>query len=109
MTVRYWLLRQMFLIVLDNAVKFSTPHSSVTVTLRPGSVSVRDTGVGIAPADVPLVFDRFHKARTEENRQGSGLGLAIARQIALRHHMSITLQSEPGKGTEVGFDWTAQR
>ena len=105
----YGRLRQMFLIVLDNAVKFSTPHSSVTVTLRPGSVSVRDTGVGIAPADVPLVFDRFHKARTEENRQGSGLGLAIARQIALRHHMSITLQSEPGKGTEVGFDWTAQR
>jgi signal transduction histidine kinase len=101
----YGRLRQMFLIILDNAVKFSPQGSTVTVTLTPNAVSIRDEGRGIAPEELPLIFERFHKARTEDNRQGSGLGLAIARQIAQRHGMRVTVQSELGRGTEFRFAW----
>ncbi|MDD3213278.1 MAG: ATP-binding protein [Eubacteriales bacterium] len=106
LTGDYGRLRQMFMIVLHNAVKFSPENGEVTVTLAPGSVSVRDEGVGIAPEDLPLIFDRFHKARTEENRQGSGLGLAIAKQIAERHGMRIEVESEPGHGATFRFVWS---
>ena len=51
--------------------------------------------------DVPHAFDRFYKARNEQNKSGSGLGLAIAKQIALRHDMELTLESELGKGTVI--------
>ncbi len=101
----YGRLRQMFLIVLDNAVKFSPEDSTVTVTLTPETVSIRDEGPGIAPEELPLIFDRFHKARTEENRQGSGLGLAIAKQIAERHGMRVEAESEVGKGATFTFRW----
>lgn len=101
----YGRLRQMFLIVLDNAVKFSPEGSAIHVTLTPGSVTIRDEGPGIAPEELPLIFDRFHKARVEQNLQGSGLGLAIAREIATRHHMRIAVESEPGHGATFRFLW----
>ena len=101
----YGRLRQMFLIVLDNAIKFSPVGSAVTVTLTQRSVTVRDEGPGIAPQELPLIFDRFHKAQTSENKGGSGLGLAIARQIATRHGMTLTAQSEIGHGASFCFQW----
>lgn len=103
----YGRLRQMFLIVLDNAVKFSPKKSAVTVTLTPEGATVQDEGPGIPPEELPLIFDRFHKAHTEGNGQGSGLGLAIARQIAVRHGVDITVTSEPGHGATFHFSWPA--
>jgi len=101
----YGRLRQMFLIVLDNAVKFSPNGGTITVTLAPGRVTVRDEGPGIPPEEIGLIFDRFHKARTEASNGGSGLGLAIAKQIAARHDIRISVQSEPGHGAAFRFEW----
>ena len=68
---------------------------------------MRDTGIGIAPGDLPHIFDRFWRAdparsRTGE-RPGTGLGLAITKWIAEAHGGSITVQSRPGRGTVFRF------
>jgi signal transduction histidine kinase len=89
----YGRLRQMFLIVLDNAVKFSPEGSTVTVTLQGRTVRIRDRGPGIAKEDLPYLFDRFYKVKSEDNKTGSGLGLAIAKQIAERHQIGVTVRS----------------
>ncbi len=96
----YGRLRQMLLVILDNAIKFSPPESEVDVTLADRLVTIRDRGAGIAPADLPHIFDRFYRARTAENREGTGLGLAIAKQIADRHQLNIAVSSVLGEGTE---------
>ncbi len=98
----YGRLRQMFLIVLDNAVKFSPSGGHVVVTLKDRAVSISDNGPGIPPEDIPHIFERFYKAKSEENRNGSGLGLAIARQIADRHGMTIDIDSSTN-GTTFRF------
>jgi signal transduction histidine kinase len=62
-----------------------------------------DTGEGIAPADLPFIFDRFWRAdqaRTQSSSAGSGLGLAIARQLIQAHGGTIQVESAPGQGTE---------
>ena len=103
LTGDYGRLRQMFLIVLDNAVKFSGEGGAIEVALTRTAVTVRDHGTGIAPDLLPFIFDRFRKTPSEENRQGSGLGLAIAQQIARRHGMEITVESTVGEGTAFMF------
>ena len=101
----YGRLRQMFLIVLDNAVKYSPANTAVTVTLSPTGVSVQDEGPGIAPEELPLLFDRFRRARATAHREGSGLGLAIAQQIAQRHGIRMSVASKPACGSTFRFDW----
>lgn len=95
----YGRLRQMFLIILDNAIKFSPPGSMVTITLKNGAVTISDKGKGISSEDLPYIFDRFYRARTEDNKLGSGLGLAIAKQIADRHGILVSVKSEMNAGT----------
>lgn len=90
--------RQLFLIVLDNAIKFSGENEAgfvipVKVILKEGSVSITNYGSEIAHADLPFVFDRFFKSHSEENKQGTGLGLAIAKQIASRHGIGVKVMS----------------
>lgn len=101
----YGRLRQMFLIVLSNAVKFSPEGSPVRVEIsgEEGTVTVADQGSGIAAKDLDHIFDRFYRQRSEENKSGSGLGLSIAKQIADRHQIRIDIQSEEGAGTTVTF------
>jgi signal transduction histidine kinase len=99
----YGRLRQMFMIVLDNAVKFSPQDQAVIIVQRDNTVWIRDHGTGIPDEDLPHIFERFYKAQSEENKSGTGLGLAIARQIAERHQVKITVSSRPDEGTEFMF------
>jgi heavy metal sensor kinase len=100
-------IRQLILNLVENAVKY-TPHGGtvrVQLAASDGRVqlSVADTGIGIAPGDLPHVFDRFWRADTARtrtgDRSGTGLGLAICKWIAEAHGGSIDVQSRPGRGT----------
>ena len=99
----YGRLRQMFMIILDNAVKFSPAGGRVAISLENKTVTVSDEGKGIAPEDLPYIFDRFYKVKSEENKSGTGLGLAIAKQIADRHRIGLSVKSISGKGTLFRF------
>lgn len=100
-------LKQLLLILLDNAIKYTPPEGRVALALRRNAtsaeVTVRDTGVGIAPQDLAHVFDRFYRADPARARDpgGTGLGLPIARWIAEEHGGRIELSSTPGEGTVV--------
>lgn len=97
----YGRLRQMLMIFLHNSIKFSPEKSSIEVQLSGNKLMLIDHGCGMKAEDVPHAFDRFYKARNEQNKSGSGLGLAIAKQIALRHEMELELASEEGVGTTI--------
>ncbi len=103
----YGRLRQMFMIILDNAVKFSPPNNKVSVKMYYKEdnciVSISDCGRGILPKDIPYIFDRFYKERSEQNKSGSGLGLSIAKQIAERHNIIIKCESKPNYYTTFSF------
>lgn len=98
-------IKQLFLILLDNAIKYTPPPGSVSVSLRRDTTAavfaVRDTGIGIAATDLPRVFERFFRADRARSRDpgGTGLGLAIARWIATEHGGTVELASVPGRGT----------
>ncbi|SDK33382.1 sensor histidine kinase [Nonomuraea jiangxiensis] len=80
--------------LVDNAIKWSPPGGEVVVRVTPpGTLSVTDQGPGIAPQDLPFVFDRFYRADAARALPGSGLGLAIVRQIAEAH--GGTVRAEP--------------
>jgi two-component system OmpR family sensor kinase len=100
-------IRELMLNLVTNAIKYTPAGGLVGLSLTEldGAVTltVSDTGVGIAPGDLPHIFDRFWRAdparsRTGE-RAGTGLGLAITKWIAEAHGGSITVQSRPGRGT----------
>ena len=92
--------------LLDNAVKWSEPGSSVEVHVAAGAVSVRDHGPGIADEDLPHVFDRFYRAPSARGLPGSGLGLAIVRQVAESHGGSVSARRADGGGTVVTLQLT---
>jgi signal transduction histidine kinase len=100
------LVRQLIMIVLDNAVKFTDAGGQVHVRVSMhGGVPtfvVEDTGVGIRQEEVSRVFQRFFRGDTARSRtDGAGLGLSIAGWIAREHGAEISLTSEAGKGTQV--------
>jgi signal transduction histidine kinase len=99
-------LKQLLLILLDNAFKFTPPDGLITLTglHRDGwwGIEVADTGPGIAPKDLERIFDRFYQAGNRASG-GSGLGLAIARWIATEHGGRIEVTSEVGKGSRFTF------
>ncbi|MGI9071784.1 MAG: sensor histidine kinase [Bryobacteraceae bacterium] len=98
-------LRRALLILIDNAVKYTPQGGSVRVDVGRNDgfarVSVSDTGIGIEPADLPHIFDRFWRADKARSRAhgGAGLGLSIAKWIAETHAGSVTVESELGKGS----------
>jgi signal transduction histidine kinase len=100
--------------LVHNAIKFTPPGGSITVEAGPGKTGrvllrCRDTGVGIAPADVTRIFERFWKADSSRQRdgEGSGLGLAIVRHVVEAHGGRVEVVSEPRHGTEFTVDLPA--
>ncbi len=98
-------LKQLVLILIDNALKYTPAGGRVTLGLRrhdaTAEILVCDSGVGIAQDDLGHVFERFYRADPARGRDpgGTGLGLPIARWIARQHGGDVTLESEPGQGT----------
>lgn len=84
--------------LVDNAVKWSAESKPVEVTVRDGTVIVRDHGPGIDPADLPHIFDRFYRAPAARTLPGSGLGLAIVRQVAEAYGGAVTAEPASGGG-----------
>jgi signal transduction histidine kinase len=96
-------IRQMLVIVLDNAVKFSHENGTVTITLKDKTLTIQDNGIGISEEFLPHIFDKFYKERSEKNKTGTGLGLVIAKQIAERHNIEIEVKSIEKSGTTFIF------
>ena len=99
-------LRQLFLNMVTNAIKYTAAGGAVDLSLelRDGVAvfTVKDTGIGIAGADLPFIFDRFwrvDRARSRGERAGVGLGLAISQWIAHAHGGSISVSSRMGRGS----------
>jgi heavy metal sensor kinase len=98
-------LRQLFLNLIDNAIKYTPEGGTVTIGVgRQNGMAVfhvRDTGMGIPPEEQGKIFDRFYRVDKARSRAigGTGLGLSIARWIAQLHRGSIDVVSEPGKGS----------
>jgi len=84
--------------LVDNAAKFSEAPGAVEVTVRNGSVQVRDHGPGVALTDQPHVFDRFYRSADARSKAGSGLGLAIVDQIARNHGGAVRVENAEDGG-----------
>ncbi len=97
---------ELFVILMDNAVKYGTDNTAVTVTaLRSDEefvISITDKGMGIAAKDLPHIFDRFYRADQSRNKSktsGYGLGLSVAQAIVKSHNGKISASSKPSEGT----------
>lgn len=101
----YGRIRQMIMIVLDNAVKFSAQKETVEIMLNKDRLCIIDHGEGIPKEDLAYIFERFYKSRSEQNKAGTGLGLAIAKNIADRHDIQLLANSVEGEGATFTFVW----
>jgi two-component system, OmpR family, sensor kinase len=108
-------LRQVLLILLDNAIKYTPTGGKVRIAVRQqggrAAISVTDTGIGIDPEDQPHIFERFYRSDKARDRDqaGSGLGLAIAKWIVEAHGGEIVTTSQPGRGSTFTLLLPAQR
>jgi two-component system sensor histidine kinase MprB len=101
------MLERAVLNVLDNAAKWSPPGGAGEVALTRGErwyLDIRDHGPGIAPEDLPKVFDRFYRAPTARSMPGSGLGLAIVNQVVTSHGGTVTAVLPPDGGTLIRIE-----
>lgn len=98
-------LRQVFVNIIDNALKYSDSGDNITITARESAqqkeiyITISDTGVGISAEDLPKVKTKFYKGAS--SRRGSGIGLAVADEIIAMHGGSLSITSEKGRGTAV--------
>ena len=108
----YFRIRQMIIIILDNAIKFSYEDNPIKINIEKVSskngikeikMDISNKGSGISDKDISNIFERFHKSEGENNESGMGLGLAIAKQIAIRHNIKISVSSIPEEETVFSF------
>lgn len=89
--------------LVGNAIKYTPPGGAITVTLEEAAgellLHVQDNGIGIAPSDLPYIFDKFYQAKGKRNSSGVGLGLAIVKSAVEKHHGRIWVESEVDRGT----------
>jgi signal transduction histidine kinase len=103
------LLQQAMHNLVENAIKYTEPGGRVYVRIRSDQdrmiFEVSDTGIGIAPVDLPRMFEKFFRGGQKETkkRQGTGLGLAIVKSIAERHNGQVWAESQLGKGSAFYF------
>ncbi|MFP7299530.1 two-component system histidine kinase PnpS [Neobacillus niacini] len=99
-------LKQVFINIISNAILYTPPRGSVTVTLfdyeKKVKVHIKDTGVGIKQEEIPRIFERFYRVDRARSRDsgGTGLGLAIVKHLVEAHHGNISVKSAPGEGSE---------
>ena len=100
-------IKQLVLILVDNAVKYTPEKGKITLSMMPGErglvrFSVQDTGIGISEEDQEKIFDRFYRVDKARSREmgGNGLGLAIAQEIVNLHKGSIRVESKQGQGAK---------
>lgn len=100
-------LKQLFVILLDNAVKYTKENGSISIRSSVKNsrviIDIIDTGIGISKNDLPYIFDRYYRGDKSRNRdlEGSGLGLSIAKWIIQSHSGTIRVVSKEGVGTHV--------
>lgn len=99
-------LRQMFMVILDNAIKFSDENKTIHINISNEDkirVSIKDEGIGMDKNDLDNIFEKFYKSNLRQNASGTGLGLAIAKQIAIKHEGHVDVSSELGVGSTFTF------
>lgn len=93
--------------IIKNSIDYNQPEGNVVISLKPNKnsvdITVSDTGIGIAEAEIPKLFDRFYRVDQSRSRQmgGSGLGLSIVQSIILELGGTVHISSQLGKGTTV--------
>jgi signal transduction histidine kinase len=96
-------LQRMVANLLDNALKYTPPEGTVTVSVNADNgkvvISISDTGVGISEDDLPHIFKRFYRCDISRAQGGTGLGLSLVQAIAHSHGGSVNATSHPGKGS----------
>ena len=107
-------LKRLVWILLDNAVKYSNPNGTISVSVEmltgQTNVVVQDNGIGISTADLPFVFDRFYRADPSRGIvEGNGLGLAIAKWIAETHQAELSVTSDARNGTRFNIAFPDER
>ena len=96
-------LKQVLLILVDNALKFTPPGGTIAISTSMAdgrvAVSIRDTGPGIAPDALPHIFERFYRSDSSRAGAGAGLGLAIAKELIEAQGGAIRVESQAGRGS----------
>ncbi|MDD3983621.1 MAG: ATP-binding protein [Candidatus Omnitrophica bacterium] len=101
--------RQVLTNLLDNALKYTPEGGGVTISVEAAGgflqVNVADTGIGISPADIPRIFERFYRVDKARSREagGTGLGLSIVKHIVQAHGGRVWVESAPGSGSVFSF------
>jgi signal transduction histidine kinase len=97
-------MRQAFANLLDNALKYTPEGGNVRLACAVESgrvtVRVRDTGIGIPPDEQPRIWERLYRGDKSRSQRGLGLGLSLVKAIVEAHHGKVSVQSQPGEGSE---------
>jgi len=96
-------MRQALANLLDNAVKYTPRGGRIEVVAEAAGpdavIAVRDSGIGIAPEELPRIWDRLYRADRSRSERGLGLGLSLVRAIVQAHHGRVEVESTPGIGS----------
>ncbi len=98
-------LEMLFGNLINNAIKYSAPHSKITLTLADGNFTIQDQGIGIEPQKLSKIFERFH--RQTDYAGGFGIGLSIVKQICDAYALDISIDSFPNQGTTFCINFNA--
>lgn len=99
-------IKQMILIIIDNAIKFSEEYKNIYIKIITADLielHIQDEGMGIEKGDLANIFEKFYKSNLRQNSSGTGLGLAIAKQISMKHDGTISVESTVSVGTTFHF------